>query len=112
MNVQRILMRSCLMVLFTMCMAIASNAQDSRLVGDTSFSFENENGTYLFYTESYSLSGDFEEIENLILQFIKAHKPEGELLFEEFAKKPHERAEYGEFKTLPSELQKYVAKEL
>ena len=33
MNVQRFLMRSCIMVLFAMCMAIATKAQDSRLVG-------------------------------------------------------------------------------
>lgn len=45
--------------------------------------FDNENGRYLQFNSSYNLSGDYEKVTDMILQFTEDHKPECQRLFED-----------------------------
>ena len=71
------------------------------------YSFETEKGRYFYYNSQSKMSGNYEKASNLILQFIKAHKTQCEILFEKYARMPHERAMFGEFTELPEELMPY-----
>jgi hypothetical protein len=75
-----------------------------------SYSFEINSDIYLKYTNDSELYGDYKEVSTLINQFIELHKTDCQLLFEKLSKKPHECGDFGEFKTLPKELEKYSCK--
>lgn len=72
--------------------------------------FEEDSLCYLQYNESYQLSGEYQEVDYLIKQFIENHKTQCEILFEKYSNKPHEKALYGEFQSLPPKLQEYIVK--
>lgn len=71
------------------------------------YSFETETKRYFYYNSLFKMSGDYEKAQGLIKQFISIHKTRCELLFDEYARKPHKRAEFGEFQELPEELIPY-----
>lgn len=73
-------------------------------------SFEENSNCYLHYNDSYRLSGEYQEVNNLITLFIEKHKTQCEILFEKYSSEPHEQALFGEFKNLPTKLRKYVVK--
>ena len=74
------------------------------------YSFETEAGQYFHYNNSFKLSGDYGRAEDLIQQFISAHRTPCELLFKKYAAMPHKRARFGEFEELPEALKKYKMK--
>lgn len=75
-----------------------------------SYSFHLNSERYLYFNNLYQLSGDYDQVEDLIQQFIKSHKTKCEILFEKLAKEPHEKGHFGVFRDLPRELQKYKVK--
>lgn len=78
--------------------------------GGYEYSFKTNSKRYLYYDNSCSFSGDYRKVSNLIQKFIEAHKTKCEILFEKYSRMPHDRGHYGEFQTLPNELQKYKVK--
>lgn len=70
-------------------------------------SFEVDSQRYLYYSDLYRLSGDYSKVYNLIQQFVETHKTQCEIFFEKCSSKPHNKAQFGEFQTLPIELQRY-----
>jgi hypothetical protein len=72
--------------------------------------FEKDSNCYLQYSDLYQLSGEYQEVDKLIKHFIETHKTQCEILFEKFSNEPHEHAHFGEFRSLPQELHKYVVK--
>lgn len=90
----------------------AKDAHDTSSGGEGyAFAFEKDSKQYFYYNDTFKLSGDYEQVRTLVLQFIDAHKTECELLFERLSKAPHEKGEMGEFDTLPEELKPYEVKE-
>ena len=86
----------------------AKDAHDTSSGGEGyAIAFEQDAKQYFFYNDSYKLSGDYEKVETLILQFIETHKTECEKRMEELSKEPHESRFFGEFETLPEELKPY-----
>ena len=86
----------------------AIDTDDDRVGGaGDGYSFESNSSMYLYYDSSYNLSGNYRQVSSLIQQFIEAHKTKCEMLFEKLSRKPHERGHFGEFRTLPKELEKY-----
>lgn len=71
------------------------------------YSFESASNQYFYYDSSYKLLGNYSDVSSLIQQFIKAHKTDCEMIFEKLSRMPHERGSFGEFRTLPEELEKY-----
>jgi len=74
------------------------------------YSFEENSNCYLHYNDSYQLSGEYQEVNNLITLFIENHKTQCDILFEKYSSEPHEQALFGEFKNLPTKLHKYAVK--
>ena len=72
--------------------------------------FEKDSNCYLQYSDSYQLSGEYQEVDKLIKHFIETHKTQCEILFEKFSNESHEHAPFGEFRSLPQKLHKYVVK--
>jgi aconitase B len=60
--------------------------------------FEKDSNCYLQYSDSYQLSGEYQEVDKLIKHFIETHKTQCEILFEKFSNEPHEHAHFGEWK--------------
>ena len=93
---------------------IKFSVQDNnrRIIGGGGYEyvFETDSGVYLLFADTFQFSGDYDKVGYLIQQFITSHKTQCEILFEEYSKKPHEKAEFGEFKKLPQKLQKYKVK--
>lgn len=86
----------------------AIDAHDYSVGGEGySYSFESASDQYFYYDSSYKLSGNYSDASSLIQQFINAHKTDCEMLFKKLSGMPHEQGEFGEFKTLPKELEKY-----
>lgn len=77
-----------------------------------SYSFEIDSVSYLFFDDSYQLSGDYKKVQCLIQQFIESHPTRCEILFKKHSKLPHQKGWYGEFRNLPRSLQKYKIKEI
>lgn len=73
-------------------------------------SFSNTDGHYLGIGTDYYCIGEYDIAISLIRSFIKKHKTDGEILFEDLRMKPHERGAFGVFKELPYELKKYSSK--
>lgn len=71
------------------------------------YSFESASDQYFYYDNSYKLSGNYSQVSSLIQQFINSHKTDCEMLFEKLKKIPHEPGEFGVFRILPKELEKY-----
>lgn len=89
----------------------AQDTHDYRLGGSGyGYSFENEKGSYLAFNRTFKFSGNYQEVYSIIQGFIRSHKTECEKLFEQYSHMPHERAQFGEFKILPKQLEKYKAK--
>ena len=85
--------------------------EDRRLGGaGFSFSFKDNDDTYLSFDSSQISSEECQEVVNLIRQFISIHQTRCEQLFKKYASKPHKRAHFGEFDVLPQELEKYLVK--
>ena len=56
----------------------AKDAHDVSSGGDGwACSFDNGEGRYLQFNNTYKLSGDYEKVTDLIKQFVDAHQPEG-----------------------------------
>lgn len=70
--------------------------------------FDDEKGRYLQFNNTYKLSGDYEQVLALILQFAEQHQPEGLKRYEALKAEPHERGIYGDFDELPKELEIYL----
>ena len=74
-------------------------------------SFYANTQRYLCYDESYQLlRGENGKVCEKLERFIEDHKTQCQMLFENFSKAAHERGEYGEFKTLPAELEQFCVK--
>ena len=71
------------------------------------YSFYSESKVYFNYSSSDELSENHTKVSSLIMQFIEAHPTECQLLFEKLKQMPHEKADFGTFKVLPKELEKY-----
>ena len=56
----------------------------------------------------FKLSGSYETVTDVILQFVSNHKPEGLRVFDELKSEPHEGAMFGEFEHLPQPLEPYI----
>ena len=54
------------------------------------------------------MSGSYETVTDVILQFVANHKPEGLRLFDELKSQPHATTTFGEFEHLPAPLEPYV----
>ena len=82
------------------------------LCGDSGFnySFEINSNSYFSFHNSCQITGDYRMVSGLIQQFIDSHQTECEKLFIKLSSMPHERADFGEFKMMPLELQKYLIK--
>ena len=63
--------------------------------------------TYLSFNNTFKLSGDFQSVRTLISQFIETHPTQAESIFKNQAAQPHEKATFGEFETLPEDLEPY-----
>lgn len=72
-----------------------------------SCTFSDNNKRYLEMDDESTLTGDYEKALRLIHDFISKHKPRGKKLFDDLSAKPHERGDFGEFRTLPAALKKY-----
>ena len=72
-----------------------------------SYSFVNETKNYLSYDNFTSISGT-NDVNNEIQKFIENHKTKCQKEFERLAKKPHEKADFGEFRTIPKSLRRYL----
>ena len=72
--------------------------------------FENEQGLYLSFNNTYKLSGDYEEVIRLILSFADHHKPKGLKLYEEVKSQPHEQGQFGDFDQFPESLERFSVK--
>ena len=58
--------------------------------------------------DTYKLSGDYEQVIRQILDFAQSHKPDGLKRYEALKAQPHEPGKYGDFETLPTELERYA----
>ena len=74
------------------------------------YSFEVGSKTYFSFNSSYDISGDFDKLELLIDEYIKGHPTVAEELFTRLSLEPHDKAMFGEFETLPEELEQYRLK--
>ena len=72
-----------------------------------SYYFCNETKCYLSYNNFTPTTGT-NDVNNIIQDFIENHKTECQKEFEKLAKKPHEKADFGEFKTVPKSLRRYL----
>ena len=70
--------------------------------------FYDEKGRYLQFNDHFKLSGDYEQVIELIVTFAEQHKPEGLKRYDELKAQPHERGMYGDFDELPKELEIYL----
>ena len=75
-----------------------------------SYSFEVDSVSYLYFDDSYQLSGDYKKVQSLIQQFIQSHQTRCEKLFKKHSKLPHQKGWFGKFRKLPRSLQKYQVK--
>ena len=73
-------------------------------------SFYNEKECYFHYNDKFNLSGSYETVTDIILQFVANHKPEGLRLFDQLKAEPHQDATFGEFEELPKALEPYLFK--
>ena len=74
------------------------------------YSFEIGSKSYFSFNSSFDISGDFDKLELLIAEYIRAHPTEAEELHNRLSLEPHNRAEFGEFEILPEELEQYRLK--
>lgn len=74
------------------------------------YSFEIGSKSYFSFNNSFNISGDFDKLELLIAEYIKAHPTKAEELHKRLSLESHNRAEFGEFETLPEELEQYRLK--
>lgn len=90
---------------------IQFSAMDNSLIiyGNSgfSYSFEINSNKYFYFQDDYKFTGNYRKVFSIINHFINTHKTECEILFEKYSRMPHIRGEFGEFQTLPDELQKY-----
>lgn len=70
--------------------------------------FYDAKGSYLQFNDTYKLSGDYEQVIRQILDFAQSHKPDGLKRYEALKAQPHEPGKYGDFETLPTELERYA----
>lgn len=70
--------------------------------------FYDAKGSYLQFNDTYKLSGDYEQVVRQILDFAQSHKPDGLKRYESLKAHPHEQGLYGDFETLPTELERYA----
>ena len=92
----------------------ATKIRDLEPVGASgySYSFESNSNEYLHYNKYYELKGDYGQVSSLIQQFISSHETECEILFRKLSREPHERGDFGEFRTLPKDLERYQQKKV
>ena len=89
----------------------AKDTHDTSAGGDGYwYSFEAGAKPYFSFNSSYDISGDFEKLYFLIADFIKGHPTKAEELFNKLYLAPHDKAQFGEFETLPEELEQYRRK--
>ena len=89
----------------------AKDMHDTSAGGDGYwYSFEAGAKPYFSFNSSYDISGDFEKLYFLIANYIKGHPTKAEELHFRLSLEPHDRAEFGEFETLPKELEPYRLK--
>lgn len=89
----------------------AKDTHDTSAGGDGYwYSFEAEAKPYFSFNSSFDISGDFDKLYFLIADYIKGHPTKAEELHNRLSLEPHDRAEFGEFETLPKELEPYRVK--
>lgn len=89
----------------------AKDMHDTSAGGDGFwYSFEAGAKPYFSFNDSFDISGDFDKLELLIAEYIKGHPTKAEELFNRLSLEPHNKADFGEFETLPEELEQYRLK--